>query len=160
MRSLRIPMTVYGENKLRLELQELKSVQRPRIIEAISEARKQGDLKENAEYHFAREQQSLIECKIKDTEVKLSNAQIIDIKKINNMGTVTFGATVKLLNIETSKNTSYKIVGEDEANIKTQLISISSPLSRALIGKAKNENVILNTPTGEVKYKIISIDYI
>ena len=160
MKLTRIPMTVTGEKKLRIELQTLKSVQRPKIIEAITTAREHGDLKENAEYHFAREQQSFIEGKIKELEIKLSNAQVIDITKINNTGNIIFGSTVNLLNTKTSRHLKYKIVGDDEANIKINQISISSPLARVLIGKTKDEYVTLEIPSGKIEYKIISVEYI
>jgi len=159
MTSLRIPMTVDGEKRLRTELQELKKVARPKIIEEIAEARKQGDLKENAEYQFAREKQSFIEGKITELEAKVFNAQIIDVRKIINTGKVIFGSTVKLLNVKTKKAIKYKIVGDDEADIKVNLISISSPLSRALIGKTENTTIKLATPNGTAEYKIISVEY-
>lgn len=152
-------MTVDGEKRLRTELQELKKVARPKIIEEIAEARKQGDLKENAEYQFAREKQSFIEGKITELEAKVFNAQIIDVRKIINTGKVIFGSTVKLLNVKTKKAIKYKIVGDDEADIKVNLISISSPLSRALIGKTENTTIKLATPNGTAEYKIISVEY-
>ncbi|CAL4324248.1 transcription elongation factor GreA [Buchnera aphidicola] len=155
-----IPMTVRGAEKLREELEKLKNVKRPRIILAITEARKHGDLKENAEYHSAREEQSFCEGRIQEIESKLSNAQIIDITKISNDGRVVFGSTVTVLNIETNEIFTYQIVGDDEANFKKNLISINSPMSRGLIGKTVNTVVIICTPSGDVQYKILRIDYI
>lgn len=156
----KIPMTKNGAEKLRQELTHLKSVERPKIIQAISEARELGDLKENAEYHAAKERQSFIEGRIRDIETKLSNAQIIDVSQMQNMGKVVFGATVKLFSPETKKNIVYQIVGEDEADIKSGKISIASPLARALIGKNLDDIVEVNTPNGIVEYEINEIEFL
>ncbi|AEO08170.1 transcription elongation factor GreA [Buchnera aphidicola] len=155
-----IPMTVRGAEKLLQELKILKSIKRPRIIQAIVEAREHGDLKENAEYHSAREEQSFCEGRIKEIELKLSNSQIIDVKKISNTGRVIFGSTVNILNINNNKTFTYKIVGDDESDFKKNLISINSPISRGLIGKKINDTVNISTPGGDVKYKILKIDHI
>jgi len=156
----KVPLTVNGANKLREELEELKSVIRPRIIAAISEARAHGDLKENAEYHAAREQQSFAEGRIAEIEAKLSNAQIIDVTKLDANGKVVFGATVEIEDINNEKRVIYQIVGEDEANIKEGRISIGSPIARALIGKEVEDVVIVKAPAGNIEYEIISIQYI
>jgi len=156
----KVPLTVVGANKLRTELEELKSVVRPRIIQAISEAREHGDLKENAEYHAAREQQSFAEGRIAEIESKLSNANIIDVTKTDANGKVVFGATVEIEELETGKVVTYQIVGEDEANIKQGRISIGSPIARALIGKEVEDTVIVKAPGGNIEYEIISIEYI
>ena len=156
---VRIPMTVAGEAALKTELQDLKSVQRPRVIAAIAEAREHGDLKENAEYHAAREQQSFIEGRIQELEAKLGNAQVIDIASMNNTGKVIFGATVTLLNIEDDIEIAYQIVGEDEADIKVNKISLSSPLARGLIGKEEGDEANIATPSGVVGYEIIAVEY-
>ena len=156
----KVPLTVKGANKLREELEELKSVIRPRIIAAISEARAHGDLKENAEYHAAREQQSFAEGRIAEIEAKLSNAQIIDVTKLDANGKVVFGATVEIEDINNEKRVVYQIVGEDEANIKEGRISIGSPIARALIGKEVEDVVIVKAPAGNIEYEIISIQYI
>ncbi|WAI12062.1 MAG: transcription elongation factor GreA [Buchnera aphidicola (Macrosiphum albifrons)] len=155
-----IPMTVRGAEKLRQELKKLKSIKRPRIITAIAEAREHGDLKENAEYHSAREEQSFCEGRIKEIESKLSNSQIIDITKISNDGRVIFGSTVEILNVKNNEKFIYQIVGDDESDFKKNLISINSPIARGLIGKKNNDIVIIHTPGGDVKYKILKIDYI
>lgn len=133
----RVPMTPAGEQALRAELDKLKKIERPAIIEAIAEARDHGDLKENAEYHAARERQGIIEGRIKDIESKLSNAQVIDVTKIQANGMVIFGATVTIMNVDTEEETTYKIVGEDEADIDNQKISVVAPLARALIKKER-----------------------
>lgn len=156
----KIPMTVQGAEQLRKELDKLKQVERPRIIQAIAEARAHGDLKENAEYHAAKEQQGFIEARIRDVESKLSHAQIIDVTKMQNNGAVIFGATVKIANLDTNEEVTYQIVGEDEANIKLAKISVSSPIARALIGKHINDEVRVQTPTGESYYEIIEVNYI
>lgn len=158
--SKRIPMTIKGRELLKKKLQKLKSVQRPKIISEISEARKHGDLKENAEYHSAREKQSFIEGRIKEIEIKLNNSQIINIKNIKNKGIVIFGATITLINKKTRKITIYKIVGEDEFDIKKNKISISSPLARSLIKKEKGEEITVITPKGELNFNIINIQHI
>lgn len=154
------PMTMQGAEALRAELNELKTVRRPQIVEAIAEAREHGDLKENAEYHAAREQQGFCEGRIQDIEGKLSNAQIIDVTKIPNSGKVIFGVTVGLLNIETDEEVSYQIVGDDEADIKNNRISINSPIARGLIGKEVDSEVEIKTPAGLVEFEIISVDHI
>jgi len=156
----KVPLTVTGANKLREELEELKTVTRPRIIAAIAEARAHGDLKENAEYHAAREQQSFAEGRIAEIEAKLSNAQIIDVTKLDANGKVVFGATVEIEDLDSEKRVVYQIVGEDEANIKEGRISIGSPIARALIGKEAEDVVTVKAPAGNVDYEIISIQYI
>ncbi len=153
------PMTAKGAEKLREELNELKSVQRPRVIQAIAEAREHGDLKENAEYHAAREQQGFIEGRIQEIEGKLSHAQIIDPTTLNAEGKVVFGATVELLDLETDKEVTYQIVGEDEADIKQSKISYSSPIARALIGKEIDDVAEVQAPGGLHEYEIVSIRY-
>ncbi|MDX3772943.1 transcription elongation factor GreA [Chromatiaceae bacterium AAb-1] len=155
-----IPMTVQGAEQLRLELHELKTVKRPAIIQAIAEARAHGDLKENAEYHAAREQQGFCEGRIQDIEAKLSNVQIIDISKLSNNGKVIFGATVTILNLETEDEVTYRIVGDDEADIKNNLISVNSPIARGLIGKEVDDVVSINTPKGLVEFEITDVQYI
>ncbi|CAM5217609.1 transcription elongation factor GreA [Alishewanella longhuensis] len=154
-----IPMTVQGAEALRLELNELKSVKRPAVIQAIAEARAHGDLKENAEYHAAREQQGFIEGRIQDIEGKLSNAQIIDITKLPNNGKVIFGATVTILNLDTEEEVTYRIVGDDEADIKNNLISVNSPIARGLIGKEADDVVNITTPKGVVEFEITAVQY-
>ncbi|MFT6142090.1 MAG: transcription elongation factor GreA [Psychromonas sp.] len=154
------PMTANGAAKLRSELTLLKTVTRPEIVKAIAEAREHGDLKENAEYHAAREQQGFCEGRIQDIEAKLSNARIIDITNITNNGKVIFGATVTIVNVDTDAEVTYKIVGDDEANIKINLISVSSPLARGLIGKALNDEISIVTPGGTIDYEIINVQYI
>jgi transcription elongation factor GreA len=155
-----IPMTLRGAKKLRQELQVLKNIKRPRIITAIAEAREHGDLKENAEYHSAREEQSFCEGRIKEIEAKLSNSQIIDVTKFSNSGRVIFGSTVTILNIKSNEQFTYQIVGDDESNFKKNLISINSPMSRGLIGKKNNTIAVIRTPAGNVEYKILKIEYI
>lgn len=155
-----IPMTLQGFNQLKKELRYLKNIKRPQIISAISDARQLGDLKENAEYHAAREEQGFCENKIRIIETKLSNAQVIDIKKLPNLGVVVFGSTVTIQKISTKEIFVYKIVGDDEANFKNRSISIYSPMSRGLIGKKPNEKVNIQTPSGEIDYLILQIQYI
>lgn len=152
-------MTVQGAEALRQELNELKSVKRPAVIQAIAEARAHGDLKENAEYHAAREQQGFIEGRIQDIEGKLSNAQIIDVTKLPNNGKVIFGATVTILNLDTEEEVTYRIVGDDEADIKNNLISVNSPIARGLIGKEADDVVNITTPKGVVEYEITDVQY-
>ncbi len=154
-----IPMTVEGAQLLRDELHELKSVKRPAIIQAIAEARAHGDLKENAEYHAAREAQGFCEGRIQDIEAKLSNAQIIDISKLANNGKVIFGTTVTILNLETEEEVTYRIVGDDEADIKNNRISVNSPIARGLIGKELDDVVNINTPKGMVEFEITKVEY-
>jgi len=153
------PMTAQGAAKLREELQELKSVTRPRIIQSIAEAREHGDLKENAEYHAAREQQSFCEGRIQDIEGKLSGAQIIDVTKMQNTGKVIFGTTVTILNTDTDQEITYRIVGDDEADLKNGLISVNSPIARGLIGKEVDDVAAITTPAGVVEFEIIEVEY-
>lgn len=155
-----VPMTVEGEKSLRDELKELKTVTRPRIIQAISDAREHGDLKENAEYHAAREQQSFAEGRIQEIGGKLGDAQVIDVRKMPQSGKVIFGVTVTLINIDTEETVVYKIVGEDEASIKEQKISYTAPLARALIGKEEGDEVAVVTPGGDIEYEIDKVEYI
>ncbi|HDN9005383.1 TPA: transcription elongation factor GreA [Aeromonas veronii] len=154
------PMTVRGAEKLREELEYLKTELRPQIIEAIAEAREHGDLKENAEYHAAREQQGFCEGRIQEIEAKLSNAQVIDVTKMTNNGRIIFGATVTLLKSETEEEVIYRIVGDDEADIKQNLISVNSPIARALIGKEVDDVALVKTPAGDVEYEILDVAYI
>ncbi len=154
------PMTAEGAQRLREELHRLKTVDRPRIINAIAEARALGDLKENAEYHAAREQQSFAEGRIAEIEGKLGNAEIIDITKVNAQGRVVFGATVQLLNLSNDSEVTYRIVGEDEADIKLGLISINSPLARGVIGKTEGDTVTVQVPSGAVEYEILAVQYL
>lgn len=156
----KVPITVRGAKKLQEELHQLKSVDRPRVIEAIAVAREHGDLKENAEYHAAREQQGFIEGRIKDIEAKLSNATIIDVTTVNANGKVVFGATVDVADEETGDEMTYQIVGDDEADIKNNMISISSPIARALIGKSEGEIADVQTPGGLRSLEIVEIRYI
>ena len=155
-----IPMTVRGAELLREELDFLKNTRRPEIIKAIAEAREHGDLKENAEYHAAREQQGFCEGRIQEIEGKLANSQIIDVTKIPNNGKVIFGATVVLLNVNAEEEVTYRIVGDDEANIKEGLISVNSPIARGLVGKEVDDTVNIITPGGTVEFKIIGVDYL
>lgn len=155
-----IPMTLHGAEKLREELAFLKSVRRPQIIKDIAEAREHGDLKENAEYHAAREQQGFCEGRIQEIEAKLSNAQIIDITKIANNDRVIFGATVSVINLDTDEEITYRIVGDDEADFKQNLISVNSPMARGLIGKSTDDIALIKTPAGDVEYEIVKIEYI
>jgi transcription elongation factor GreA len=154
------PITAKGAQKLRDELHELKTVKRPQVIQAIAEARAHGDLKENAEYHAAREQQSFIEGRIVEIDSKLANADIIEVTKINAGGKIVFGATVDLMNIDTEEQVTYQIVGEDEADIKANLISISSPIARALIGKKEGDIAVVQAPSGMKEYEVLEIKYI
>lgn len=156
----RVPMTVRGEQVLREELERLKKVERPRITQAIAEAREHGDLKENAEYHAAREQQSFAEGRIKELEHKLSHAQIIDVTTIPVTGKVVFGATVTLIDVEDDRTVVYRIVGEDEADAKANLISVNSPIARALVGKAEGDEVTVNAPGGDVIYEIEAVEHL
>ncbi|RKS84494.1 transcription elongation factor GreA [Orbus hercynius] len=155
-----IPMTVKGAELLRTELEELKSVKRPQITAAIAEARAHGDLKENAEYHAAREQQGFCEGRIQEIEAKLSKAQVIDITKIKNTGRIIFGATVTVLNVETDEEITYRIVGDDEADFKQNLISVNSPIARGLIGKEEDDSVSIKTPGGDVDFDILKVEYV
>ena len=156
----RYPMTKEGESSLREELQKLKSVDRNNVVKSIAEAREHGDLKENAEYHAAKEQQGLIESRIRDIESKLANSQIIDVSDIEPTGKVIFGTTVEIQDLKDSNLISYKIVGEDEADAKLSKISINSPLTRSLIGKSEGDLINLETPGGKKEYEILSIHHI
>ena len=156
----KVPMTEHGASKLRAELDSLKNEKRPQVIAAIAEARAHGDLKENAEYHAAREQQGFIEARIRDLEGKLSHAHIIDVTQMENTGKVIFGATVTLINCETDEKIRYQIVGDDEADLKHQKISVTSPIARALIGKSEGDTTIVQTPSGEVEYEISVVEYV
>lgn len=153
------PMTVRGAEVLRQELVELKTLARPKVIAAIAEARAHGDLKENAEYHAAREQQGFIEGRIKDIESKLSNAQIIDVSTLNAGGKVVFGATVEVLDLDTDEEHNYQIVGEDEADIREGRISVTSPIARALIGKMEGDEATVPTPGGQREFEILEVRY-
>ncbi len=155
----KVPMTLEGHKKLTVELERLKNAERPRIIAAISEARAHGDLKENAEYHAAREQQGFIEGRIRELESKLSNAHVIDVSKLMNAGKVVFGSTVTLSHMNDESQVTYQIVGEDEADIKQRKVSVSSPLARALIGKNVNDEVVVKTPQGDIAYEIVAVEY-
>ena len=154
------PVTVNGLEKLKIELGHLKNTKRPKIIAAIAEARSHGDLKENAEYHAAKEQQSLLEGRIVEINDTIARANVIDVTKIENDGKVIFGSTVELINIKTSEKKIYKIVGKDEANIKEDLIYFRSPLGKGLIGKNKNDTAQLISPAGEKTFKIKNVKYI
>jgi|TARA_R110000772_G_scaffold127819_6_gene235320 transcription elongation factor GreA len=153
-------MTVSGERLLREELDRLKRVERPRIVAAIAEAREHGDLKENAEYHAAREQQSFAEGRIQEIESKLANAQVIDVTAIARTGKVIFGVTVDLINVDTDATVTYRIVGEDEADVKNNLISVGSPIARALIGKEEGDVVVVRAPAGDIEYEIAEVRHI
>ena len=156
----RVPMTVQGEQTLREELERLKKVDRPRITQAIAEAREHGDLKENAEYHAAREQQSFAEGRIQELEHKLSHAQIIDVTTIPLTGKVVFGVTVTLIDVEDDRTVTYRIVGEDEADAKANLISVNSPIARALVCKMEWDEVTVNAPGGDVMYEIDTVEHL
>ena len=153
------PMTIQGADALREELVYLKQTRRPEIVQSIAEAREHGDLKENAEYHAAREEQGFCEGRIQEIEGKLGNAQIIDITKIPNNNKVIFGVTVTILNIDTDEEVTYQIVGDDEADIKNNRISVNSPIARALIGKSVDSEVEVTTPGGKVEFEIISVEH-
>jgi transcription elongation factor GreA len=156
----KVPLTEKGAQQLREELQQLKTVVRPKVVAAIAEARAHGDLKENAEYHAAREEQGFIEGRICDLEHQLAHAQVINVSKLNHDGRVVFGVTVDLVNIETDKEVSYQIVGDLEADIKANKISINSPIARALIGKREGNEVQVQAPGGVVSYEIASVRYL
>jgi len=156
----RHPMTKEGADALQEELQHLKKVERPAVSNAIAEAREHGDLKENAEYHAAREQQGLMEARIKQIESLLGSVQIIDVTKLNPNGKVVFGSTVTILNLETEEEMTYKIVGEEEADIKHNKISVNSPIARALIAKEEGEEITVNAPSGNIEYEIVEIQYV
>ena len=158
--SSKVPMTVYGADKLRDELNHLKTVMRPQVIEAISEARKHGDLRENAEYHAAKEQQGFIEGRIREVEAKLSLSHVIDISLIENTGKVIFGSTVKLVSLQDNKDVTYQIVGDDEADLKVGKISVNSPIARALIGKFEGDTATVKAPSGDINYEVFTVEYI
>jgi len=157
---MRAPITAKGALRLREELDHLKSVKRPRVITAIAEAREHGDLKENAEYHAAREEQGFIEGRIKQLESELSHAEVIDITKLGAGNKIVFGATVTLADVETDEEKRYQIVGDLEADIKQGLIAISSPLARALIGKLEGDSVTIDAPAGQREYEVVSVAYV
>ena len=156
----RVPMTVAGERKLREELQHLKTVVRPSISAAIAEAREHGDLKENAEYHAAREQQSFCEGRITEIERKLADSEVIDITRIKHSGKVIFGSTVTLFNLNTEENVTYRIVGEDEADVASGKISVASPIARALMGKHEGDEVVVQAPAGSIEYEIDTVRHL
>ena len=154
------PITVNGLQDLKSELEDLKNVQRPKIVEAIAEARSHGDLKENAEYHAAKEQQGLIEGRVVAINDIIARANVIDVTKIENDGKVIFGSTVEVQDLETNKKISYRLVGQDEADIKKNLVFFRSPIGKAFIGKNKGEMVAVNTPSGERSFEILDVKYI
>jgi transcription elongation factor GreA len=156
----KVPMTVRGAELLRSELEHLKNVERPQVVQDIAEAREHGDLKENSEYHAAREHQGIIEARIRDIEGKLSNAQIIDITKIKNDGKIVFGSTVTVYRPDMDKEIVYKIVGEDEADLKNNLISVYTPIAKGLIGKEVDDEVSIKVPAGVIKMEIVDVQYI
>ena len=156
----KIPMTVQGEAHLKAELQQLKTEARPKVIAAIAEARAHGDLKENAEYHAAREQQGFIEGRIADIEGKLANAQVIDVSQMAGSEKVIFGATVSIINVDTEESLCYQIVGDDEADIKAGKISVNSPIARSVIGKHVDDVVAVKTPGGLTEYEIENIQFV
>jgi transcription elongation factor GreA len=156
----KVPMTVGGEIRLREELEQLKKVDRPRISQAIAEARAHGDLKENAEYHAARDQQSFAEGRIMEIESKLAEAQVIDVTKLTRTGKVIFGTTVNLINVDTDEAVRYQIVGEDEAEVKSNKISVTSPIARAMIGKEEGDVVVVRAPGGDMEYEIDGVQHL
>ena len=156
----RTPLTYHGAERLRAEVGHLKKVVRPQIIAAIAEARAHGDLKENAEYHAAREQQSFTEGRIRHLESELSGAQVIDIRKLNPGGKVVFGATVTLYNVETEEEITYQVVGDLESDLKAFRIAVTSPIARAMIGKMEGDEIVVNAPAGELVYEIVTIAYV
>ena len=156
----KFPMTVQGARALEDELKHLKTVLRPQITQAIAEARELGDLKENAEYHAAREQQGMVEARIRDIEGRLQNAQIIDVTAIPHTGKVIFGTTVEIANVDTDESVTYQIVGDDEADIKAGKLSVSSPIARALVGKEEGDVVVVQTPSGKVEYEIVEVRHL
>lgn len=156
----KVPMTAGGAEALRVELNELKTEKRPAIVKAIAEAREHGDLKENAEYHAAREQQSFCEGRITEIEGKLADSEIIDISQIPRTGKVIFGSTVTLYNLDTEEKVTYQIVGEDEADVKNNKISVGSPISRAMMGKAEGDEIVVKAPGGEIEYEIETVQHI
>jgi transcription elongation factor GreA len=154
-----VPITLRGSEALKAELNELKTVERPQVVQAIAEAREHGDLKENAEYHAAREQQSFIEGRIQELEGTLANSQIIDPTSLPQDGRVVFGVTVTLLNVDTDEEVTYQIVGDYESDIKLNRISVSSPIARALIGKEIDDVAMVQAPGGNIEYEIVDIAY-
>jgi len=156
----KVPMTVAGAERLRAELNELKSERRPRIIQAIADAREHGDLRENAEYHAAREQQSFCEGRIKEIEGKLADAEVIDVGAIPPTGRVIFGTTVTLLNLETDTSVVYQIVGEDEADVRAGRISVGSPIARAIMGKEVGDEIVVKAPAGDIEYEIEAVEHL
>ena len=154
------PMTKQGADALLEELKDLKQNQRPKVIAAIAEAREHGDLKENAEYHAAREQQGFIEGRLQDIEVKLGSAQIIDVLSLPQTGKVIFGTTVTIINMDTDQEVRYQIVGDDEADVKKNKISVNSPIAKALIGKSKGDDVVVKAPGGEIDFEVASVEYL
>ena len=156
----KVPMTIAGAENLRSEVKQLKTEVRPKIINAIAEAREHGDLKENAEYHAAREQQSFCEGRIKEIESKLAESEIIDVTKIEPSGRVMFGTTVTLFNLDTDKQSIYQIVGEDEANVAAGKISVGSPIARALMGKSIGDEVVVKAPAGDIDYEIEAVEHL
>ncbi|WP_133012365.1 transcription elongation factor GreA [Marinomonas flavescens] len=156
----KVPMTVEGEARLREELNHLKTVVRPRVIADIATAREHGDLKENAEYHAAREEQGFAEGRIKEIEGKLSDSQVIDVKSVPASGKVIFGTTVTLFNVDTEATVTYKIVGDDEADVKVKKISYASPIAKAIIGKEEGDEVVVKIPSGEATYEIEKVEYL
>ena len=156
----KVPLTARGAEQLREELKRLKSEERPRVVNAIAEARAHGDLRENAEYHAAKEQQGMIEARIRDIEMKLANAQIIDVTQVDANGRVVFGSTVHLVDVESGESMQYQIVGEDESDIKDGLLSISSPIARAIIGKEEGDTAEVVTPSGRRTYEIERVEYV
>ena len=154
------PITVSGLKDIKSELENLKNTQRPKVVEAIAEARSHGDLKENAEYHAAKEQQALIESRVIAINDLIARANVIDVTKIENNGKVIFGSTVKVQDLETDKKITYRLVGQDEADIKKNLVFFRSPIGRAFIGKDKGEMVTVSTPSGERNFEILNVEYI
>ena len=154
------PITVKGLENLKSELENLKNVQRPKVVEAIAEARSHGDLKENAEYHAAKEDQARTESRVMEINTVIARANVIDVTKIENLGKVIFGSTVKVQDLETDKKISYRLVGQDEADIKKNLIFFKSPIGKALIGKNKGEMINVTTPSGERNFEILDVEYI
>jgi len=158
--TMRPPITLAGAEHLRNELARLKNVERPLVADAISEARAHGDLKENAEYHAARDQQGLLEARIRHIESVLSNAQVIDISKVHANGKIIFGATIELLNVESDETVVYQIVGDEESDLEHNKISVNSPIARALIGKEEGDEVVVKAPSGDLDYEVLSINYV
>jgi transcription elongation factor GreA len=156
----KVPLTARGADLLREELKHLKTVERPKVVEAIATARAHGDLKENAEYHAAKEQQGLMEARIRDIEAKLSNSQVIDVTRLPKTGRVVFGSTVLLSDLDGGDEHKYQIVGEDEADIKAGMVSVTSPIARAMVGKQEGDTVEVQTPGGSRTYEILEVEYI